>query len=344
MKRRGFIATGCVCVNTAFSGCLSLDRIKYRDESWVTASVIANNIRAGFDSEQLLEISMHQSNVMGSKLPDENQEHHIRIDVSSLEDYGVDIENLSVETTQWRRRGPDDYDDIDTIDFTDGVIEVVVLTSENVRETDPIALSLKGFQFTDVEVATKIQYNVQSPDEHVEISNGSRSSNKRDSKCGFIPSGGEFTLINPQLLSPTLCPHSLDISGGSQSSQSLYIEWLTPEEDEMFIEIDMSSLDGYATIEEAAIEPLNRRDNSDEPVIRGATLESLAIDDWTVLMRLVPDSGTNYASASVRITGINVTINQPVEGLSYEMSIEGDAQEAVETESFDMTDPPDGHP
>lgn len=340
MKRRSLIATGCVCLGTAISGCLSLDRIRYRDEPWVTASVTTDNIRAGFDSKQLLEISLQPSNVMGSKLPDENQQHHLRIDVSSLEQYGVDVENLSVETTEGRWGGPGYNNNIDTLDFTDGVIDIVILTSEDVNEANTVALNLTGFQFTDVEAATKIQYDVQSPDDHVEISNEMLSSFKRESKCGFRINGAEFTLINPKLLPPTLCPGSLTISSNSQGSQGLIIEWLTPKEQEVYVDIDISSLDEYATVEGASIKLRDKRGNSDEPRIWGATLEEATIDDWTLSLKLVPDSGSNYAAVSVRITGMEMAIEESVEGLSYDMSIEGDAQETVETESFNITGPP----
>jgi len=343
VKRRSLIATGCVCVNTAISGCLSLDRIKYRDEPWVTASLIADNIRAGFDSKQLLEISLQPSNVMGNKLPDENQKHHLRIDVSSLEQYGVDIENLSVETTKGKWGGPGYNNNIDTLDFTNGVIDIVVLTSEDVNEANTVALNLTGFQFTDVEAATKIQYDVQSPDDHVEISNESLGSFKKASKCGFMINGAEFTLINPKLLPPTLCPASLGINRNGQGSQNLIIEWLTPKEDEMYVDIDISSLDGYATVEGASIKLRDKSANSDESRIWGATLEDATIEDWTVSLKLVPDSGSSYASASVRISGMEMAIEESVEGLSYDMSIEGDAQETVETESFNITGPsPEG--
>lgn len=158
--------------------------------------------------------------------------------------------------------------------------------------------------------------------------------------CFHVPLMGGFKLIDPQLLPPTLCPNSLPINGDARSSQTLHIEWLTPEDDEVFVEIDLSSLDKYGTVEEAVVKTLNRRGDSDKPMIWGATLESLTIDEWTVSMKLTPDSGTNYASAIVRIRDINVTVEGPVSKLSYEMNIEGDAHETVETESFDITNLP----
>lgn len=341
MERRDLLVTGCVSLTAAVSGCI--DRLKYRNEPWVTVSVIPDNIRIGFDSEQVFEISLYQSNVMGNKLPEKYRDHYIKIDVSPLTQYGVDIETLSVKTTQGPRGDPDDYNNnVETVDFSDGVIDLVVHTSEDINETDPIALKLTGFQFTDIEAVTEIQYDVQSPDDYIEIPNGSvNGSRANSSNCVFSRStDGSFKLIDPQLLPPTLCPNSLPINGDARSSQSLHIEWLTPEDDEVIIEIDISSLDQYGTVEEAVVETLNRRGDSDKPMIWGATLESLTIDDWTVSMKLTPDSGTNYASAVVRIKDIDVTVEDPVRGLSYEMSIEGDAHEAVETESFNITDPP----
>ncbi|WP_152421860.1 hypothetical protein [Halorubrum saccharovorum] len=274
---------------------------------------------------------------MGNKLPDENQQHHLRIDVSSLEQYGVNVEDLSVETTKGRWGGTGNYNNnIDTLDFTNGVVDIVILTSEDVNEANRVALNLTGFQFTDVEAATKIQYDVQSPDDHVEISNEMFSNFKKESKCGFRINGAEFTLINPELLPPTLCPGSLTTSMNGQGSQGLIVEWLTPKEEEIHVDIDLSSLDGYATVGGASIKLRDKRGNSDEPRIWGATLEDATIDDWTLSLKLVPDSGSNYAAASVRITGIEMAIEESIKGLSYDMSIEGDAQETVETESFNI--------
>lgn len=342
MKRRNLIATGCASLTVGVSGCL--DRIKYRDEPWVSATVIPENIRLGFDVEQVLEISLHQSNVMATKLPDENQEHHINIDVSLLEQYGVDIEDLSVDTTQGNLGSgpPDAYNNnVDSVEFADGVIDLVIVTSENIHETDPIALKLTGYRFTDVEAVTEIQYEVQSQDDHLEISNGVVNRAGSNSKCGFSSTtDGKFTLVAPELLPPTLCPNPITNYSNNQSNQTLTIEWLTPEADEVVIKIDISVLEEYGTIEEAVIEPLNRRGNVDEPMIWGANLEEITINDWTVLMRLVPDPGTNYISAVVNISGINITTTDPARGLSYGMTIEGDVDDMVETESFDIIEEP----
>lgn len=336
MKRRNLIATGCASLTVGVSGCL--DRIKYRDEPWVSATVIPDNIRAGFDTEQVLEISLHQNNVMATKLPDENQEHHIRIDVSSLEQHGVDIGDLSVDTTQrkWGLGPPDAYNNnVDSVEFADGVIDLVIVTSENIHDTDPIALKLTGYQFTNVEAVTEIQYDVQSPDDHVEINHGTFSGPQSRSKCGYTRStDGEFTIVDPESLSPTLCLSPINTY--RESRQNLNIEWLTPEADEVVIEIDISLLDKYGTIGGSVIEPLNRKGPSDEPKVVGATLDSLSIDEWTISIKLVSDTGTNYASVGVRISGMNLSIGDPIRDVSYDMTIEGDVDETVETESFDI--------
>jgi len=344
MKRRDLIATGCISLTTVSSGCLNFPLRENEDKPWVAVSVVADNVRVGFDTEQVFEVFINPSNLMGRQLPDENQEHHIRIDVSTLEQYGVNIEDLSVETTQgkWGLGPSDAYNNnVDSVDITDGVIELLILTSEDVSETDPIALKLTGYQFTNVESVTEIQYDVQSPEDHVEINHGTFGGPQSGSKCGFTRStDGEFTLVDPQLLSPTLCPSSIDAYRGSH--QNLDIEWLTPEADEVVIEIDISVLDKYGTIGETVIEPLNKRGPSNESRVVGATLDSLSIDEGTISIKLVPDPGTNYASVSVRLSGMDLPIGDPVRDISYEMTIEGDVDETVETGSFDITDnPPD---
>ncbi len=307
-------------------------------------AVTVDNIRAGFDTEQVIEIF----DLTGSQLPEENQEHNVRIDVTPLEQYGPNREDISVETTQGtfgrlESGSTVDYNNnVDSVDITDGIIDLVIRTSEDASDADPIALKLTGYQFTDVESVTEIQYEVQSPDDHVEFVRGGIGSSRDGSKCGFSRSfDGQFTLVDPQLLPPTLCPSRIPINGDRQSSQSLYIEWLTPEADELSITIDISVLDEYATVEEAVVEMLNRQFDSDEPSIWGATLENISINDWTVSVELVPDPGTNYAAVAIRIGGINITSKNTVDSLSYNMAIEGDADETVETESFDISEPAD---
>ena len=294
--------------------------------------VTVDNIRAGFDTEQVIEIF----DLGGSQLPEENQEHNVRIDVTPLEQYGVNTNDLSVETTQGRYGSVEAYNNnVDTLDITDGIIDLVIRTSEDPSDADPIALKLTGYQFTDVEAVTEVQYDIQSPDDHVEFRQGSFHGGKSGSKCGFALSlDGEFTLVDPQLLSPTLCLNSINTYGKTQ--QDLYVEWLTPEADEVVIEIDISLLEEYGTIEGVTVEPLNKSRNSEEPMVWGATLDSLTIDDWTILMRLVPDPDVNYVSVGVQFSGIDFHIEEPVRDVSYDMTIEGGADETVETQSFDI--------
>lgn len=311
-----------------------------QNESQLSMAVTVDNIRVGFDTEQVIEIF----DLTGSQLSEENQEHNVRIDVTPLEQYGTNIEDLSVETTQGtfgrlESGSTVDYNNsVDSVDVTDGIIDLVMRTSEDASDVDPIALKLTGYQFIDVEAVTEIQYDIQSPDDHVEFRRGEITGDRSGSKCGFSRSfDGQFTLVDPQLLPPTLCPNSILINDDRQSSQSLYIEWLTPEADKLSINIDISALDEYATVEEAVVEMLNRQFDPDESSIWGATLENISINDWTVSMELVPDPGTNYAAVAIRIGGINITSENIVDGLSYDMAIEGDADETVETESFDIT-------
>ena len=334
MKRRDLIAAGSVSIIVAGSGCMNFSERESRDEPRVSMPVIANNIRVGFDTEQVIEIF----DLEGSQLPEKNQEHNVRIDVTPLEQYGVNIEDLSVETTQGRWGPTEAYNNnVDTVNITDGIIDLVIRTSEDASDADPIALKLTGYQFTDVEAVTEIQYNIQSPDDHVEFRNGSFSGRKSGSKCGFTLSlDGKFTLVDPQLLAPTLCPSSINTY--RESRQDIYIEWLTPEADEMVIEIDISVLEEYGTIEGLTIESLNKSDKSDGPMVWGATLDSLTVDDWTISMNLVPDPGSNYASVGLRLSGMNLTIGDPVRDVSYDMNIEGDVDETVETGSFDIID------
>lgn len=336
MKRRDLIATGSVSLIAAGSGCLNFSEGESQDEPRVSMPVTVDNIRAGFDTEQVIEIF----DLGGSQLPEENQEHNVRIDVTPLEQYGVNTNDLSVETTQGRYGSVEAYNNnVDTLDITDGIIDLVIRTSEDPSDADPIALKLTGYQFTDIEAVTEVQYDIQSPDDHVEFSQGSFHGGKSGSKCGFALSlDGEFTLVDPQLLPPTLCPNSINTYRETQ--QDLYVEWLTPETDEVVIEIDISILEEYGTIEGFTIEPLRKSRNSDEPMVWGATLENLAIEDWTISMKLVPDSGTNYASVGVQLSGINLNIRDPLRDVSYDMTIEGDADETVETESFDIVDDP----
>lgn len=325
MKRRQYIIAGGVSVSAAASGCLRSPKREYRDEAWVNVHVIPDNILLGVDSEQYLDIRMSPRNIMARRLPEESQEHHINIDLSSVEQYGVNIDNLSVETTQPKRASSDVANrNVDAVEFTDGVITLVIVTSDDIAETDPIALEVTGFEFTDVDAVTEIRYDIQSPNDHVDVSDFTVSG--YDGNCKFSGSGnGGFMLIDPRLLPPAVCPSNIGVTSMSQS-QRLVIEWLTPEDDELLIEIDMSALDDYGTISGNVV----KRE------IRGAVLEDVTIDDWTVSMRLVPDSDSNYVMIDIRVRGIGLTVVDPVEDVSYEVTVEGDAHETVETESFSI--------
>ena len=58
-------------------------------------------------------------------------------------------------------------------------------------------------------------------------------------------------------------------------------------------------------------------------------------------VRLTPKLDTNYAAADISIDGIDITTTDPVESLSYEMTVDGVAHETVETEPFAIDDPPE---
>lgn len=309
----------------SLAGCVGFPGRQQRDKPWVNAVVHADNIKVGVDDRQVINISMGQVNVMATQLPEENREHQLTIDTSSLERYGVDVDALSVEPTQGTFRSSDDVNaNLETVDITDGVIDLVVVTPESVHDAEPIALQLTGFQFTDVDALTDIQYDIQSTNDHVDI--GDINYRGYDGNCRFRgPGNGGFKLIDPQLLPPTLCPQSIRTDA---TSQRLDIEWLTPKNDEVLIEIDVSALNEYGTVG-TAIEVRE---------IRGATHERATIDNSTISMELVPSSDTNYAAMDIRMKGIDLSEADPVEDISYEMTVEGDGHETVETESFDITE------
>jgi len=321
-SRRSFLASvGAV----SLAGCMGFPGSQQRDKPWVNAHVRPENIKLGVDSRQNLDISIGQVNVMARQLPEENREHQLTIDTSPLAQYGVDVDDLSVEPTQGKWRSSANVNaNIETVAITDGVIDLVVVTPETVHDADPIALQLTGFQFADVDAVTEIQYDIHSPTDHVDISDSSHSGN--DCSCRFRGSGnGGFKLIDPQQLPPTLCPQSISVEA---SSQRLLIEWLTPETEELFIEIDVSVLTEYGMVGTAI----------EEREIWGATLERATVDDSTISMRLVPDSDTSYAAVEVLMEGIDITDADPVNDISYEMTVEGDSHETVETEPFDITE------
>ena len=331
MKRRDLIAAGSVSLIAAGSGCLNSSEEDSQDEPRVRMTLFAGNIRVGVDTEQVIDIF----NLSESQLPEENQEHNVRIDVTPLEQYGVNVENLSVETTRgrWGWASAEEYNsNVDSVDITDGVIDLVIRTSEDVSEADPMALKLTGFQFTDTEAMAKIRYGLQSPDDYMDFEAGGPSDLESVSEYCFRPSTSwGFTLIDPQLMPPTLCLSSIDTLAGRQE---IRVDWLTPKADEVIVEIDISVLEEYGTL--GALEPLEKEDGSGEPMILGATLDSLTIDDWTILMRLVPDPDANYVSVGVQFSGMDFRIEEPVRDVSYDMTIEGGADETVETQSFDI--------
>ncbi|MWV63275.1 hypothetical protein GRS48_00295 [Halorubrum sp. JWXQ-INN 858] len=322
MKRREYIILGGASVSAAVSGCLGSLGPGRRDKPWVTLSLFSSDIIRKFHSEQYLEIHPSQANVEGRNLPPENQEHHISVDVTVLAQYGVDLENLSVEPTQERERPPDyspevtrwtgrlpeePNTDIDTVEMADGMIDLVLTTPENITQADPIGLNLTGFDCIDVEAMTTASYDVQSSDDHVN------------------PSQHEFQVFDPQQLPPTLYPRGMM---ENSDTQVLTIDWLVPETEEVVMEIDTSTMDEYGTIRGPVI----------EEKVRGGVLKTATINGSTVSMRLLPDSDSDFASVQVRLNGVE--IRNTAEGLLYQMTVEGDTHETVETKPFDIETEP----
>lgn len=318
MKRREFVVAGGVFLAAVVSGCLDSsdptdqnnvsDSVDQNDSDLYTDIYSVDDIIVGGKEEQTLGLIIESN----SAVADIKEEFHFEIDVSVLEQYGVDVEQIAVETGQKEGMHPESgAPTVDILDATGGVIDLVVLPP-NDSQVVTIDVQLAGFQFTNVETTTGLSYDIQFPDD-------GRSSDE-------IRMTESFDLIDPQALPPTLSPGFLIVEESDQS-QSLSVEWLTPEDDEVLIEVDLSALDEYGTIEEAGIT---------EEEIHGAVLTEATIDDWIVSMRLVPDSDTSYAAAEISLNGVDVTVADPVEGMSYEMTVEGDAHETVETEPFEI--------
>ena len=286
-------------------------------------SLFSSDIIRGLHGEQYLEIHPSQANVEAQNLPPENQEHHISVDVAVLEQYGVELENLAVEPTQDIDRAPDyspevirstgrlpeePSTDIDTVEFADGVIDLVLTTPENIRQADPIGLKLTGFDFTDVDAMVTTSYDVQSSDDHVSLSQR------------------EFQIFDPQGLPPTLYP--MDMIENSDT-QLLTVDWVVPDTEEVAIEIDTSAIDEYGTIQGPVT----------EEKARGGVVETATIDGSTVSVRLLPDPDSDFISVQINLDGIEIT--NTAEGLLYEMTVEGDAHETVETKPFDIETEPE---
>lgn len=318
VKRREYIVLGGASVSTAVSGCLGSLGTGRRDKPWVSLNLFSSDIIRGFHGKQYLEIHPSQANVEGRNLPAENQQHHLSIDLTVLEQYGVGLENLTVEPSQerersldfspeatlWTGRLPEEPNtNIDTVEITDGMIDLVLTTPENITQADPIGLNLTGFDFIDIGAMISASYDVQSSDDHVN------------------PTQHGFQVFDPQQLPPTLYPSSL-MKGSN--NQLLTIDWLVGENEEIVIEIETSAIDDYGTIQGPVI----------EEKVRGGVLETATINGSTILVRLLPDSDSDFASVQVRLDGIEIT--NTGEGVIYEMTVEGDTHETVETKPFDI--------
>ena len=319
MDRREYIALGGATVSAAVSGCLGITR---RDKPWATLPLFPSDIVRDFHSEQYLEISPSHKTIEGRNLPAENREHHIEIDFKSLEQYGVDLENLSIQKTQERERvldwhpevtGPtgsltkEPNTDIETVEITDGTVDVVFATPENISLADPVGLTLMGFEFTDVEAPITTSYDVRSSDDHV-------SASQR-----------EFKIFDPQQLPPTLYPSTVI---EESENQLLTIDWLVAENEEMVIEINTSVMNEHGVIHGPVV----------EENVRGGILESATTDGSKISMRLLPDSDSDFATVQIRLDGME--IRTTAEGLIYGMTVEGDTHETVETNPFDILPEP----
>ena len=229
MKRREFVLAGAVSYSIVAAGCLeSTDSEQQRGE-WVVEAVVPEDIVAGFDEQQMINLHMLLSN--GSGLPDETRPSQITIDTAALGRDGVNVENLSAQVIQTKSRPPEaEAATVESVEVTDGTVDLTVFFPDEAEYS--VELELSGFYFDDVESTTDLRYDVHSADDHVETAGHSR----------------EFNLTNPQLHPPTLIPGDLKVDQAEQS-QSLSVEWLTPVDDEVHIDVDMSALDEYRVLE-----------------------------------------------------------------------------------------------
>lgn len=230
------------------------------------------------------------------------EEVTIEIDLSVLEDHGVDVSNADVDLAD------EDVHDatLSSANVEDGVVRIVVDVDDRIGFAVD-RFELTGLDTTSATHAEEIEYDVGFSE-------------------GEGVSDGAFALLDPDEVTPTVSPSELMLERGDQR---ITVADLQPAGEPITVEIDLGVLSEY----DVDLEGLTATAESDAAGVDEATVE-----DGVVTVVAAPDDDVALFDLTVTVEGFTVPdgVDDPLvaEEVYYEATVSGDADDAVDVEPF----------
>ncbi|PSP77126.1 hypothetical protein BRC81_10885 [Halobacteriales archaeon QS_1_68_20] len=236
----------------------------------------------------------------------------VEIDVSVLEDHGVDVSDAAV-----------DVSDADVVDASleaatveDGVVELVFAPENTGFAVDGVRLT--GLDTSSATPATGVEFDVDF------------SEGEGDTRS--------FDLVDPEQVTPTLSSRHLYLDRGSQS---LTLEGIQPASETVTVEVDVTALEAH----DVGVDGLDA-----DASAGGATVSETAVEAGTVTVVLSPAEDAALVDVRIELTGFDTPDVDGEDrvhaaAVEYEVHVEGSAGDPVEVEPFDVrAELPTPHP
>ncbi|WP_255169097.1 hypothetical protein [Natrononativus amylolyticus] len=328
MKRRALLATLTTGAAAAVAGCAdgfeALDsgasnREPYGvdDDEYVDPDP-DDDRPAPEDDERALHAALYpRADLVGSEhdlalevfaVPEDTEELVFELDLGVLDAHGVTLEEpeLDVEFVEG-----DGYDESDGLELAvagaDGnALELTLTTLEAFHAV--AVFSLVGFDTSEAGAATDLEYGLSVRDHDAEVRSGT------------------FDLVDLENQSPTVSPREL-FTGRETQRQRIDLEWLRPAGEEIRVEIDVTALEEYGSLEETTV---------DRTEFVGGTVEHAAVEGGIVSLELAVPPDGEYATGQVTIAEMDVSVEEPVEDVIYGVSLEGVVDDDAKVEPFEI--------
>lgn len=324
MKRRALLATlatttvaGCANgIETLDSGASNREPYGIDDGEYVDPDP---DDEPSENAERELHAALYpQSDLVGSEhdlalevfaVPEETDELVFELDLGILGAHGVTLGQPEIDVEFIEGDGYDESDELD-LAVASADWNVVDLTLTTLEAFHVVAVfSLGGFDTSEAGAATDLEYGFAVRDHDAEVR-----------------WGGSFDLIDLENQSPTVTPRGL-FTGWSSQRQRIDIEWLRPEGEAIAVDIDVTPLAEYGSLEETTV---------DRTEFVGGTVEHAAVEDGIVSLELAVPPDGEYAAGQVTIAGMDLSVEEPAEEVTYEVSLEGVVDDDVEVQPFEI--------
>lgn len=227
----------------------------------------------------------------------------VEIDLAPLEAHGVDVDDAGVEVAD------DDVMEatLESATVEDGVVRLVFTPEDTAFAVEEIRLT--GLDTSGAEAASGVEFDVEY-------------------------SGGEgraasFDLVDPDAVTPTLSPGSFLLNHGDHR---VTVEDVQPAADEVTVELDVTALESHGI----GLDGLTADASAEK-----ATVDRVAVEDGVVTVVVSPDADAALIDVRVEMdgfdaSGIDTGEDVYAEDVAYEVSVDGDADDEVDVETFDL--------